>query len=104
MSGPRAMIDQLQPQPRHTERKLAFMFLTRLPLAHDAPVAKGELAQALWAAPLVGVVVGLAGAITFSVALAFHVPLLPAAVLAVAVTTVMTGALHEDGLADVADG
>src|SRR5439155_5935774 len=69
-----------------------------------APVAKGELAQALWAAPLVGIVIGLAGAITFSVALAFHVPLLLAAVLALAVTTIMTGALHEDGLADVADG
>ena len=98
------MLDQLQPRQRLTELKLGFMFLTRLPLAHDAPVAKGELAQALWTAPLVGIVVGLAGAIVFSVALAFQVPLLPAAVLTVAVTTVMTGGLHEDGLADLADG
>src|SRR5882724_5271103 len=98
------MIDQLWLRQRLTDLKLGFMFLTRLPLAHDVPVAKGELAQALWTAPLVGIVVGLAGAITFSVALAFHVPLLPAAVLALAVTTIMTGALHEDGLADVADG
>src|SRR5882724_5502286 len=98
------MIDQLQPQQRLTELKLGFMFLTRLPLAHDAPAAKGELAQALWTAPLVGIVVGLAGAITFSVVLAWHVPLLLAAVLTLAVTTVLTGALHEDGLADVADG
>src|SRR5436190_17470483 len=98
------MIDQLRPQQRLTELKLGFMFLTRLPLAHGAPVAKGELAQALWTAPLVGIVVGLAGAITFSVVLAWHVPLLLAAVLTLAVTTVLTGALHEDGLADVADG
>ncbi len=53
---------------------------------------------------MVGIVVGLAGAIVFSVAVSFRLPLLLAAVLAVAVTTVMTGALHEDGLADVADG
>jgi len=98
------MIEQLRLRQRLTELKLGFMFLTRLPLAHDAPVAKGELAQALWTAPLVGIVVGLAGAITFSVVLAWHVPLLLAAVLTLAVTTVLTGALHEDGLADVADG
>ena len=98
------MIDQLQLRQRLTELKLGFMFLTRLPVSHAAPVAKGELSQALWTAPLVGVVVGLAGAIAFSVALALHVPLLPAAVLTVALTTVMTGGLHEDGLADVADG
>jgi adenosylcobinamide-GDP ribazoletransferase len=98
------MIDQLWLRQRLTDLKLGFVFLTRLPLTHDAPVAKGELSQALWTAPLVGIVVALAGAIVFSVALALHVPPLPAAVLTVAVTTVLTGALHEDGLADVADG
>jgi len=98
------MIDQAWLRQRLTELKLGFVFLTRLPLRHDAPVAKGDLAQALWAAPLVGALVGFAGAIVFAVALALHVPLLPAAVLTVATTTVLTGALHEDGLADVADG
>jgi adenosylcobinamide-GDP ribazoletransferase len=98
------MIDHLRPRQRLTDLKLGLMFLTRLPLPHGAPVAKGELAQALWTAPLVGIVIGLAGAIVFSVALALHVPLLPAAVLTVAATTLMTGGLHEDGLADVADG
>ena len=33
-----------------------------------------------------------------------HLPPLPAAALAVAATVAVTGALHEDGLADVADG
>ena len=98
------MIEQLRLRPCLTELKLAFMFLTRLPLTHAAPAAKGELAQALWAAPLVGIVVALAGIIVFWVALALHVPLLVAAVLMLAVTTLVTGGLHEDGLADVADG
>ena len=83
----------LRLRQRLTELKLGFVFLTRLPLRHDAPVAKGDLAQSLWSAPLVGVVVALAGAIVFAVALALHVPLLPAAVLTVATTMVLTGAL-----------
>lgn len=98
------MIDQAWLRQRLTELKLGFVFLTRLPLRHDEPVAKGELAQALWSAPLVGVVVGFVGAIVLSIALVLHLPLLPAAALTVAATTLLTGALHEDGLADVADG
>jgi adenosylcobinamide-GDP ribazoletransferase len=98
------MIDLAWLQQRLTELKLGFMFLTRLPLRHETEVAKGQLARALWSAPLVGAVVGFAAAIVFSIALLLHVPLLPAAVLAVATTTLLTGALHEDGLADVADG
>jgi adenosylcobinamide-GDP ribazoletransferase len=98
------MINQPWLRQRLTELKLGFMFLTRLPLRHDAAVAKGELAQALWVAPLAGVVVALIGALVFSAALALNVPLLPAAVLTVAATVAVTGGLHEDGLADVADG
>jgi len=98
------MTKQLWLRQRLTEIKLGFVFLTRLPLRHDTPVGKGDLAQALWAAPLVGVVVALIGAIVFSAALALHIPLLPAAVLTVAATVLVTGGLHEDGLADVADG
>src|SRR4029079_4674632 len=70
----------------------------------NEPMAKGELARALWSAPVVGIVVALAGAAVYAVATALHVPPLPAAALAVAATLVLTGGLHEDGLADVADG
>jgi adenosylcobinamide-GDP ribazoletransferase len=48
--------------------------------------------------------VGLAGALVYAFAHALNVPQLAAAVLAVAATVIVTGALHEDGLADVADG
>jgi hypothetical protein len=40
---------------RLIELKIGFIFLTRLPLVHNEPMAKGELARALWTAPLVGV-------------------------------------------------
>ena len=87
-----------------TDLSIGLSFLTRLPLAPPHPVAKGELSAALWCAPLVGIVVGLGGAAVYGLASALHLPPWPTAVLAVAATVLLTGGLHEDGLADVADG
>jgi adenosylcobinamide-GDP ribazoletransferase len=82
---------------------LAMSFLTRLPLGmHDTP-APGALARAMGVFPLVGIVVGGIGAAVYGL---IH-QLLPAgasAVVALAATMLVTGALHEDGLADTADG
>ncbi len=98
------MTDDLWLQRRVNDLKIGFIFLTRLPLRHQQPIAKGELSSALWTAPVVGVVVGLAGACVYGLAHILHIPPLPAAALAVAATLAVTGGLHEDGLADVADG
>jgi adenosylcobinamide-GDP ribazoletransferase len=87
-----------------TDLKIGAMFLTRLPLSHQRPVEKGELSRALWTAPLIGAGVGAIGAAVYVVAHALHVPPIPAAGLAIAATAGVTGCLHEDGLADVADG
>jgi adenosylcobinamide-GDP ribazoletransferase len=76
-------------------------FYTRLPVP-DKTVA--DFGQAQWAAPVSGVAVGLVGAGVCTVAMASGLPALPASVLALAATVLATGALHEDGLADVADG
>lgn len=82
---------------------LALSFLTRLPLgAREAP-APGALAQATGMFPLAGVVIGGIGAAIY--ALAHQIlPASAAALLAVAATVLVTGGLHEDGLADTADG
>jgi adenosylcobinamide-GDP ribazoletransferase len=98
------MIDDLWVQRRINDLKIGFVFLTRLPLTLQTQIAKGELSQALWTAPVVGIAVGLLGAGVYGLAQALHLPPLPAAVLAVATTLIVTGGLHEDGLADVADG
>jgi adenosylcobinamide-GDP ribazoletransferase len=82
---------------------LAVAFLTRLPLPDLGVVAEGGLARAMRAFPLVGGVVGLASGLVFAAAHAL-LPALPAALLAVLVAVLLTGALHEDGLADTADG
>ncbi len=85
--------------------KLAYGFLTRLPAPFRVPDAPGGLGRALRLAPLVGLVVGVGGALVAWIAIGgLGLPPLPAALLTVAATVWITGALHEDGLADVADG
>jgi adenosylcobinamide-GDP ribazoletransferase len=87
----------------------ACVFLTRLPIrwptaAPGEPDGMAALARALRCAPLVGVLVGAAGAAVLALAGALGLPPLAAAGLALAATFAITGGLHEDGLADVADG
>ena len=63
----------------------------------------GTLGDAARAFPLAGLVVGLAGALVYFVAVKIGLSGLLAALLAVAATGIITGALHEDGWADVCD-
>ena len=77
----------------------AIAFLTRLPVpARGVP----NLNRAAVYFPLVGLLVGGIAAATRALADQVLHPL-PATLLAVAAAVVVTGALHEDGLADVAD-
>ncbi len=57
-----------------------------------------------WAAPLAGAIVGLVGSVALALAELLGLPPLLSAGLATAALVAATGALHEDGLADVADG
>ena len=84
--------------------RIAISLCTRLPLALAAPVADGEIARASWAFPLAGMLVGLIGGVVYWVADRAHIPPQAASVLALAATILVTGAMHEDGLADTADG
>src|SRR5713101_6361680 len=79
-------------------------FLTRLPVAGLAAAETGLLARSMRALPLVGIVVGVAGWVMLAIAAALGLPATVGALLAVATTVLATGALHEDGLADTADG
>jgi adenosylcobinamide-GDP ribazoletransferase len=82
---------------------LCLVFLTRLPLP-ALDFGSRTLGQAIWAAPLVGVAVGVIGTVTYLAALMLGVPVPVAAALVLAATMLTTGCLHEDGLSDVADG
>lgn len=81
----------------------ATALLTRLPVGAAAP-AEGAVAAAGWAFPLVGAGIGALCAAAFFVAGFLGLARLPAAFLAVAAGLALTGAFHEDGLADTADG
>jgi adenosylcobinamide-GDP ribazoletransferase len=82
---------------------LAVVFLTRLPLPH-LDFNGRSLSSALWAAPLVGVVVALIGGTVFAIAKWLGLAAGPAAALALGATMLVTFCLHEDGLGDTADG
>ncbi len=87
---------------RWLEIVLAFAVLTRLPCGRE-PWERAKIGDAAWAFPLVGVAVGLVSGSAY-LAAASALPALPSAVLAMIAAMLATGALHEDGLADVADG
>jgi adenosylcobinamide-GDP ribazoletransferase len=84
-----------------TDLKTGLAFCTRLPIT--APM-DSKLTQAAWTFPLVGALVGAAGAIVYWLAAWSGLPPFVGATLAVGATALLTGCLHEDGLADTADG
>lgn len=76
----------------------AFGLLTRMPLPPHKPVG----AEAAWAWPLVGIAVGGLAGLAGSMVQGLGPGV--AAALVLAVQAMLTGAMHEDGLADTADG
>ena len=88
---------------RRSEAQLALMVLTRLPAGRieGDPPAVGDTA---WAFPLVGILVGAISGGVFAVAGWLGLHGLAAALLAIGAAVLATGGLHEDGLADCADG
>jgi adenosylcobinamide-GDP ribazoletransferase len=82
----------------------ATAFLTRVPLGLRMRVDGDDLVRGAVAFPVVGALIGaLVGGVAV-VQVELGLPVLMAAVGAVAVEVVVTGALHVDGLADSADG
>jgi adenosylcobinamide-GDP ribazoletransferase len=81
----------------------ALGYFTRLPVPGWVGYSADGLARAARYLPAIGLIVGGAGALVFW--LAMHVWGQPVAVvLAMVATIALTGAFHEDGLSDTADG
>jgi adenosylcobinamide-GDP ribazoletransferase len=81
---------------------VALQFLTRVPVPAWVGYQPEWLAQCLRHFPVVGAMVGLAGALLLAAAAAWWPPSV-AVVLSMAFTVWLTGGFHEDGLADTCD-
>jgi adenosylcobinamide-GDP ribazoletransferase len=80
--------------------KTALALLTRLPVN-----AKFDrTAAATWAFPIVGLILGVLVSLIASIASWLGLPSTLCAGIAIAAGIIFTGAMHEDGLADSADG
>jgi adenosylcobinamide-GDP ribazoletransferase len=84
----------------------AFLLLSRIPAGwyHFPAERPPSFTSALWAFPLVGLVIGGAGGCILVAAASMGLPPLAAAALTLIGLALLSGAMHEDGLADMADG
>jgi adenosylcobinamide-GDP ribazoletransferase len=80
----------------------AVQFLTRLPV-RPGPYQQDSLARAVKFFPIVGLLIG-SGSLLLYKLLVPHLPLTIIALLVVVYLVAITGCIHEDGLADSADG
>ena len=84
----------------------AFLLLSRIPVTwhrfkDDQPP---DFISSLWAFPLVGLVIGAAGGGVLVAGQALALPPFAIAICGLAAMIFLSGAMHEDGLADMADG
>lgn len=82
---------------------LALGFFTRIPVPNFADFQESDLNHATKYFPLVGVIVGFFAALSFYISALLFTQVI-AVLISMAVTIYVTGAFHEDGLADSADG
>ena len=82
---------------------IALQFLTRIPVPAWVGFDAAWLNQSVRHFPLAGACVGLFGALVFALGLALFPPVV-AVLLSMIATVWLTGAFHEDGLADTCDG
>ena len=94
------------PSPIQNELKtliLAIQFLTRIPTPFEIDYTPDRLNSASRYYPIVGAIIGSVAALAFFLA-SLALPTIVAVLIATAATALLTGAFHEDGLADTFDG
>ncbi|MGZ2258436.1 adenosylcobinamide-GDP ribazoletransferase [Roseobacter sp. A03A-229] len=87
-----------------TDILLAATLLSRMPLPRLPETAFARGAQASWAYPIAGAVLGAGAACAAALCLALGLPAVFAAGVLLITLVLLTGAMHEDGLGDTADG
>lgn len=105
------MSDAFEPRSAHWRRFRPFAsflvclrFLTRLPVPFVRTVDPPRLKDSMAMFPVVGLLIGAITGAALIIASMAGLPDLFCALFALGLTAMLTGAFHEDGLADVADG
>ena len=81
------------------------MFFTRIPIKWSFFSDKApDLTKAAWAFPLVGFLIGLLSGMLGDFLIFLGLPIFLSCIIAITMSILLTGAFHEDGLADTADG
>lgn len=83
---------------------VAGTLLTRLPLPQVPQSAFERQTKSVWAFPIVGFVIGILSCVAGMIALALGMSASITAGVMLGISMILTGAMHEDGLADCADG
>ena len=81
----------------------AVRFFTRIPVSNRIPHSAEGLNDATRYFPAVGILVGLCSAAAYSIS-TLILPQMVCVLIAMATSVYITGAFHEDGLSDMADG
>ena len=84
---------------------VSLMFFTRIPVnwkffSNKPP----NLTNAAWSFPLIGYFIGIVSGLIGDLCLFMNLSILLSCTIAIAFSLIITGAFHEDGLADMADG
>lgn len=82
---------------------LALGFFTRIPIPSSTPYSETRMNRAGRYFPLVGLLIGVMVCVIY-LGLAYVLPISSAVLLTMVASVLLTGAFHEDGLADMADG
>jgi len=98
--------DRAQRQSPLGDCAAAFLLLSRLPVTwHQFPEDRPpDFISSLWAFPVVGLVIGAIAGSVLVLAEMLMLPSLVAAAGGLLALALLSGAMHEDGLADMADG
>jgi adenosylcobinamide-GDP ribazoletransferase len=87
------------------DARICLIFFTRIPVTWPEDLPRTRITRAFQAAPVVGLTIGLIGALVYAGAFwLFSGSVHIAATLAVGAQVLATGAFHEDGFADFFDG
>ncbi len=83
----------------------SLMFFTRIPVnwkffSNKPP----NLTNAAWSFPLIGYIIGIISGIIGELCININLSIFLSCTIAIAFSVMITGAFHEDGLADMADG